>query len=201
MPWYSKRGLQQTNRSQHALWFKNVGRGEGPIGGAWATGMPAICEDPKLDTSTAASLARVSGMNQIIVLPAIDNAVLSFGVRVVRWSSASRFFQSAHATFDFVANGISDQHKKTGLCEARRDSRLTALLLIGANGFLDALEQLFGHCFQSFGLARIGSGRELAVAVNPEQHQMRLVPLDDGYRPAWGFGNIVSRLPREVTDP
>jgi len=36
----------------------------------------AICEDLKHDESIAASLARVSGMNQIIVLPVIDNAVL-----------------------------------------------------------------------------------------------------------------------------
>ena len=55
---------------------KTIGRGEGSIGGAWATGMPAICEDLKHDGSIAASLARVSGMNQIIVLPVIDNAVL-----------------------------------------------------------------------------------------------------------------------------
>ena len=55
---------------------KTIDKGEGSIGGAWATGMPAICEDLKHDASIAASLARVSGMNQIIVLPVIDNAVL-----------------------------------------------------------------------------------------------------------------------------
>ena len=55
---------------------KTIGRGEGSVGGAWATGMPAICEDLKHDASIAASLARVSGLNQIVVLPVIDNAVL-----------------------------------------------------------------------------------------------------------------------------
>jgi len=38
--------------------------------------MPAICKDVRHDTLIAASLARVFGMNQIIVLPVIDNAVL-----------------------------------------------------------------------------------------------------------------------------
>jgi len=55
---------------------KTIGRGEGSIGGAWATGMPAINEDLKRDGSIAASLARGSGMKQIIVLPVIENALL-----------------------------------------------------------------------------------------------------------------------------
>ncbi len=55
---------------------KTIGKGEGSIGGAWATGMPAIGEDLKHDESIAASLARASGMNQIIVLPVIENAML-----------------------------------------------------------------------------------------------------------------------------
>jgi len=38
--------------------------------------MPAICEDLKHYASVAASLARISGVNQLIVLPVIDNAVL-----------------------------------------------------------------------------------------------------------------------------
>ena len=38
--------------------------------------MPAICEDLKHYASIAASLARISGVNQLIVLPVIDNAVL-----------------------------------------------------------------------------------------------------------------------------
>jgi hypothetical protein len=46
-------------------------------GGAWATGMPAINESLKRDGSIAASLARGSGMKQIIVLPVIEkNALL-----------------------------------------------------------------------------------------------------------------------------
>jgi hypothetical protein len=55
---------------------RTIGRGEGSIGGAWATGMPAIGEDLKHDGSIAASLARGSGMKQIIVLPVIENALL-----------------------------------------------------------------------------------------------------------------------------
>lgn len=55
---------------------KAIRKGEGSIGGAWATGMPAINEDLKHDGSVAASLARASGMNQIVVLPVIENAML-----------------------------------------------------------------------------------------------------------------------------
>jgi hypothetical protein len=55
---------------------KAIGKGEGTIGGTWATGMPAINENLKHDESIAASLARASGMNQIIVLPVIENALL-----------------------------------------------------------------------------------------------------------------------------
>jgi hypothetical protein len=55
---------------------KTIGKGEGPIGGAWATGMPAINENLKYDESIPASLARISGMNQIVALPVIENALL-----------------------------------------------------------------------------------------------------------------------------
>jgi hypothetical protein len=55
---------------------RSISRGEGSIGGAWATGMPTICEDLKRDLSSQASLARGSGMKQVIVLPVIENAQL-----------------------------------------------------------------------------------------------------------------------------
>lgn len=55
---------------------KTIGKGEGPIGGVWATGMPAINENLKHDDSTAGSLARLSGLNQIVALPVIENAQL-----------------------------------------------------------------------------------------------------------------------------
>ncbi|MFB9263876.1 GAF domain-containing protein [Bradyrhizobium erythrophlei] len=55
---------------------KTIRRGEGSIGGAWATGMPALNEHLKQDESIAASLARTSGMNQVVVLPVIENALL-----------------------------------------------------------------------------------------------------------------------------
>ena len=46
------------------------------FGGAWATGMPAINEHLKLDGTIASSLARTSGMDQIVVLPVIEDATL-----------------------------------------------------------------------------------------------------------------------------
>ncbi|WMT72854.1 GAF domain-containing protein [Bradyrhizobium sp. Ash2021] len=55
---------------------QTIGKGEGSIGGAWATGMPAINEHLKIDESVASSLARAAGMNQIVVLPVIENALL-----------------------------------------------------------------------------------------------------------------------------
>ena len=55
---------------------KTIGRGEGSIGGVWATGMPALTEHLKQDESIAATLARGSGMNQVVALPVIDNARL-----------------------------------------------------------------------------------------------------------------------------
>jgi hypothetical protein len=38
--------------------------------------MPAINEHLKVDGSIAAQLARAAGMNQIVVLPVIENALL-----------------------------------------------------------------------------------------------------------------------------
>jgi len=55
---------------------KTIRRGEGPIGGAWATGMPVINENLKHDETIPASLASAAGLNQIVVLPVIDNALL-----------------------------------------------------------------------------------------------------------------------------
>src|SRR5258708_4993753 len=55
---------------------KTIRKGEGSIGGTWATGMPAINEHLKVDESITAQLARAAGMNQIVVLPVIENALL-----------------------------------------------------------------------------------------------------------------------------
>ncbi|QIG93572.1 MULTISPECIES: GAF domain-containing protein [unclassified Bradyrhizobium] len=55
---------------------KTIRRGEGSIGGVWATGMPALTEHLKQDQSIAAALARASGMNQVVALPVIENARL-----------------------------------------------------------------------------------------------------------------------------
>ena len=53
-----------------------IARGEGPIGGAWTTGMPALHENLKHDKSVAASLAQAAGMNQMVALPVIEDARL-----------------------------------------------------------------------------------------------------------------------------
>lgn len=53
-----------------------IEKGTGSIGGAWATGMPAINENLKHEESNVASLAFSSGMKQIVALPVIENALL-----------------------------------------------------------------------------------------------------------------------------
>jgi len=55
---------------------RTIRRGEGSIGGAWATGMPVLSENLKLDETIPASLASAAGLNQIVALPLIDNALL-----------------------------------------------------------------------------------------------------------------------------
>ena len=57
--------------------FKPIKRGEGSIGGAWATGMPAISNTLRDDPSASAVAAREIKLNQIVVLPMIDGAVLT----------------------------------------------------------------------------------------------------------------------------
>src|SRR5437879_4493404 len=55
---------------------KSIARGEGSIGGAWATGMPALNDDLAHDGSIAAAEARTSGLSRMVVLPVIGNAGL-----------------------------------------------------------------------------------------------------------------------------
>ncbi|MFB6419504.1 MULTISPECIES: GAF domain-containing protein [Bradyrhizobium] len=55
---------------------RSIGRGEGSIGGAWATGMPALDDDLTHDSSIAGSEARVAGLSRMVALPVIDNARL-----------------------------------------------------------------------------------------------------------------------------
>jgi hypothetical protein len=55
---------------------KTIAKGEGTIGGAWATGMPAINEDLTHEEAIPASLARASGMKQMVAFPVIENALL-----------------------------------------------------------------------------------------------------------------------------
>ncbi|WP_247983532.1 hypothetical protein [Bradyrhizobium sp. 186] len=55
---------------------QSIARGEGSIGGAWATGMPALNDDLAHDCSIAASQACASGLSRLVVLPVIGNASL-----------------------------------------------------------------------------------------------------------------------------
>jgi hypothetical protein len=55
---------------------KSIGRGDGSIGGTWATGMPAITDDLSRDPSVAAGAARDGGLSHVIVLPVIETGLL-----------------------------------------------------------------------------------------------------------------------------
>jgi hypothetical protein len=55
---------------------KSVARGDGSIGGAWATGMPALNDDLTHDGSIAAVEARAAGLSQMMALPVIGSAGL-----------------------------------------------------------------------------------------------------------------------------
>ena len=55
---------------------RSIARGEGSIGGAWATGMPALNDDLAHDGSIAAVGARAAGLSRMVVLPVIGNARL-----------------------------------------------------------------------------------------------------------------------------
>jgi hypothetical protein len=53
---------------------RSVARGEGSIGGAWTTGMPALNDDLAQDSSVAASEARAAGLSRMVALPVIGSA-------------------------------------------------------------------------------------------------------------------------------
>lgn len=55
---------------------KTIAKGQGSIGGAWATGMPAIDDTLKNDPSVSATLARSAGLKQAVALPVTEGAVL-----------------------------------------------------------------------------------------------------------------------------
>lgn len=55
---------------------KTIPKGQGSIGGAWATGMPAIDDQLKNDSSISATMAREAGLKQAVALPVIEGAVL-----------------------------------------------------------------------------------------------------------------------------
>lgn len=55
---------------------KSIAKGEGSIGGAWATGMPALNEDLGHDGSIAGAEARASGLSRMMVLPVIGSTDL-----------------------------------------------------------------------------------------------------------------------------
>lgn len=54
----------------------SIAKGEGSIGGAWATGMPALNEDLGHDGSIAGAEARASGLTCMMVLPVIGSTGL-----------------------------------------------------------------------------------------------------------------------------
>ena len=55
---------------------KTILKGQGSIGGAWATGMPAIADGFPDDQSVSATSARDAGWKQAVALPVIEGAVL-----------------------------------------------------------------------------------------------------------------------------
>ena len=55
---------------------RSIARGEGSIGGAWATGMPALNDDLAHDGSIAAAEARAAGLSRMAILPVIGDCKL-----------------------------------------------------------------------------------------------------------------------------
>lgn len=55
---------------------KSIARGEGSIGGAWATGMPALNNELAHDGSVAGFEACTAGLSRMVALPVIGNSRL-----------------------------------------------------------------------------------------------------------------------------
>jgi hypothetical protein len=55
---------------------KPIRKGEGVLGGAWVTGMPAINDNLKNDASITAQAALKAGLHQVTVLPVIEGSQL-----------------------------------------------------------------------------------------------------------------------------
>ncbi len=55
---------------------RSITKGDGCIGGAWATGMPALNDDLVNDASIAAAEARAAGLIQMVILPVIGDGRL-----------------------------------------------------------------------------------------------------------------------------
>jgi hypothetical protein len=55
---------------------RSIARGEGSIGGAWATGTPALNDDLAQDHSIAAAEARAAGLGRMVALPVNGKAGL-----------------------------------------------------------------------------------------------------------------------------
>ena len=67
--------IKNTDLNAH-FGSRTIGKGEGSIGGTWATGMPAIVENLAHEETVPATLALSSGLNQMVTLPVIVNATL-----------------------------------------------------------------------------------------------------------------------------
>jgi hypothetical protein len=55
----------------------SIAKGEGTIGRAWLTGVPAVCDDLETDKSVAGRSAGLSGLASMLALPVIDGARLA----------------------------------------------------------------------------------------------------------------------------
>ncbi|MGT2438390.1 hypothetical protein ACU4GH_24465 [Bradyrhizobium betae] len=66
--------MQRADPPRRSLCEKPIAKGDGSIGGAWATGMPPLNDDLAHDGSIAAVEARASGLSQMVDLPVIGRA-------------------------------------------------------------------------------------------------------------------------------
>jgi hypothetical protein len=55
----------------------SIGKGEGTIGRAWLTGVPALCGDLETDKSVAGRSANLSGLKSMLAFPVIDSCRLA----------------------------------------------------------------------------------------------------------------------------
>ena len=59
---------------------KTIGKGEGSLGQAWATGLPVIAPDLTSDRCCAARAAAKAGLKQTVVLPVMRDGAFSAAI-------------------------------------------------------------------------------------------------------------------------